>query len=241
MEGTPGTGEVGPPATVVHGDLVSVPGGCICGSLAAAGPFHLEVCAMHAPGQPLIPFGCHGAELARIGIAWENGRTPRDSVRDALGFSGMPVTEMDFECKVTPYDRYSPRGIRDMLTLEASAEYTLRLNEAGVKWARRIIEDADRKEWVATLRQRYGLVTMDGGPPRQPCGMTADGSYEGWYLDGAVSGRGPSVWRCRGDAGCASLTGLTRRLHELAGQRGRTFTQGRQYETDMLHPPEWRP
>jgi len=90
--------------------------------------------------------------------------------------------------------------------------------------------ERDRHEWIETVRQRYGLVTAGGGLPRQPCGMTSDGNYEGWYLDGAVSGRGPSVWRCRGDAGCASLTGLTRRLHELAGHRGRAFAPDEEME-----------
>lgn len=59
----------------------------------------------------------------------------------------------------------------------------------------------DRREWVEQVRQRYGLVTVDGGLPRQPCGMTADGQYEGWHRTGGVCGRvdSPERWVRSGD------------------------------------------
>ena len=117
--------------------------------------------------QPLIPFGIDG-EVARISDAWARGeRDERTSVRDALSFYGVPP------------------------------DYQAGHAAAGAAWAKRLAEDIDRKDWIETIRQRYGLVTIDGGLPRQPCGMTADGSYEGWCVAHLVSGRpeSPAVWR----------------------------------------------
>lgn len=169
----------------------------------------------------------------------------------------------------------------------------------------------DRREWVEQVRQRYGLVTIDGGMPRQPCGMTLDGQYEGWYMTERGDGHNPATWRRRDEPD--PLAGLTdwqklgywnemslrrrplfapdegieqlrrqiagkrdarpeafRQLREgrwtdrpewpelpedyagaeivsaitegwvAPGYRGR-LTRGRQYETDEVHPPEWRP
>jgi hypothetical protein len=74
----------------------------------------------------------------------------------------------EFECPVQPFDRYSPRSVRDMLTPVArerfAAPVAIRLPDGfdPDAWKR------DRDEWLAGIRRRLGLVTIEHGPPPQP-------------------------------------------------------------------------
>lgn len=54
------------------------------------------------------------------------------------GFS-VPIFEVRYDdiqyrCKTTPFDRYLHGGVRQMLTLEASAEFEGHLTEYGAAW-----------------------------------------------------------------------------------------------------------
>lgn len=77
--------------------------------------------------------------------------------------SSIPIIEAsrgDITWKMRPQPgRYPGNTLRSLADASATFEFTL--TEAGLAWARRMIEEADRREWIGRVKRRLGLIGPD--------------------------------------------------------------------------------